>query len=206
VSNRLIIHGSGGHGKVCAEAAELMSYWDDIVFVDKRYPSLKSCGKWSVIGLDINEVAKKGDAFFVAVGDNATRRGLLEKNISLGYQPATIVHPSAVVSLESKIGVGVLVCAAAVVNVGAEIGDGCIVNTAASIDHDCKLGLAVHLSPGVHLAGEVTIGDESWLGTGVSTKQLVAITNKVVVGVGAAVVNNLSIPGTYVGAPATRIA
>lgn len=206
MSKRLIIQGSGGHGKVCAEAAEMMSHWDDIVFVDQRYPALKSCGKWSVIGVDINEVAKKGDAFFVAVGDNATRRGLLEKNIALGQPPATIVHPSAVVSAESSLGVGVLVCAGAVVGVGAEIGDGCIVNTAASIDHDCKLGLAVHISPGVHLAGEVTIGDESWLGTGVSTKQLVTIANKVVVGVGAAVVNNLSIPCTYIGVPAKRIA
>lgn len=206
MGKRLVIHGSGGHGKVCAEAAELMACWDDIVFVDQRYPVLKSCGKWLVIGADVNEVAMEGDTFFVAIGDNATRRELLVKNIALGNQPATIVHPSAVISNESSVGVGVLICAGVVVNIGAELGDACIVNTAATIDHDCRLGLAVHLSPGVHLAGEVTVGDESWLGTGVSTKQLVVIAGKVVVGVGAAVVNDLPVPGTYIGVPAKRIA
>lgn len=56
----------------------------------------------------------------------------------------------------------------AVINCGSKIGKGVIVNTAATIDHDNQIGNFVHISPSAHLAGTVTIGDETWIGIGAS--------------------------------------
>ena len=44
-----------------------------------------------------------------------------------------------------------------VINVDSCFGKGCIVNTASSIDHDCKIGDYVHICPGVHIAGTVSM-------------------------------------------------
>ena len=35
---RLLIIGAGGHGKVCADIAEKMNRWDEIVFADDHPP------------------------------------------------------------------------------------------------------------------------------------------------------------------------
>ena len=200
--SRLYIVGAGGHGKVVAEAAETMGLWSEIVFVDQKYPELTSCGAWTVVGKSIQDIAAAGSDFFVAIGDNATRFKVFKACEEQGFNPVSIQHVSAYVSQHSQVGNGTLICAGAVVGVGSVISECCIINTTASVDHDCALGQAVHLSPGVHLAGEVSVGDFSWLGTGVSTRQVLRIASNVIVGVGAAVVSDLDEPGTYVGIPA----
>ncbi|MFF2588512.1 hypothetical protein ACFVSS_11545 [Peribacillus butanolivorans] len=47
-----------------------------------------------------------------------------------------------------------------------KIGEGCIINTGSTIDHDNYIEDYVHISPGVQVAGTVTIGQGSWLGIG----------------------------------------
>lgn len=202
MANRLVIVGAGGHGKVCADCAESIGRWNEIVFVDRLYPGLKTCGAWHVVGENLEDIVQIGDDVFVAIGDNATRYKVFVEAVNGGFTLATLIHPSASVSKHANLGAGVLVCANATVCVDADIGDCSIINTAATLDHDCKLGKAVHVSPGANLAGEVVIGDYSWLGTGVSTKQQVEVGANVVVGVGAAIVQNCLEPGTYVGTPA----
>lgn len=92
--------------------------------------------------------------------------------------------------------------AGAVVNVDCRIGMGVIINTAASIDHDCVLEDAVHISPGARLAGGVCVGERSWVGIGASVKQLVEIGSGVTVGAGAVVVSNMPDDCVAVGVPA----
>lgn len=79
---------------------------------------------------------------------------------------------------------------------------GAIINTGASVDHDCSLGDAVHVSPGAHLAGEVCLGDRSWMGIGSSVRQMVKIGCDVMVGAGAAVVADIPDACLAIGVPA----
>lgn len=209
--SRLVIVGAGGHGKVCADVATLMGNWDEIVFVDQKYPEVKTCGAWQVVAAsldnatDVERISDADSSFFVAIGDNHIRDKVHAACKKLGCNPVTLIHPSAIVAGDTEIGLGTVVCAGAVVNIGAKISDCCIINTGATIDHDCLIAKAVHISPGAHLAGEVSVGDCAWLGTGVSTKQVLNIGSNVVIGVGAAVVDDCIEPGTYVGVPAKRI-
>ena len=209
--SRLVIVGAGGHGKVCADVAALMGNWDEIVFVDQKYPEVKSCGPWPVVAADIeiaaamDNISDASTSFFVAIGDNHIRDKVHAACKKIGCHPVALIHPSAIVANDTQIGLGTVVCAGAVLNIGAKIGDCSIINTGATIDHDCLIAKAVHISPGAHLAGEVTVGEYSWLGTGVSTKQVLNVGSNVVIGVGAVVVHDCIEPGTYVGVPAKRI-
>lgn len=55
------------------------------------------------------------------------------------------------------------------------------------------------------MAGTVTVGANSLLGVGVAVRPGVTIGDDCTVGVGAAVVNDLTEPGVYVGVPARRM-
>ena len=123
----------------------------------------------------------EGD-LFIAVGNGQVRKKLMERETTRIVCEATqrdceatlmeredrknfpvLIHPNAVVADDVEIGCGSVVMAGAVINPGAKIGKGVIVNTSSSIDHDCVLGVYVHVSVGAHLAGTVTVGNNTWI-------------------------------------------
>lgn len=82
---------------------------------------------------------------------------------------------------------------------------GCIINTAASVDHDCKIEDYVHLSPGVHIAGTVSIGERTWIGAGTTVINNISIADSCVIGAGSTVIKDIEEKGVYAGVPARRI-
>lgn len=197
------ILGASGHGKVVAEIAALNGY-TDIEFFDDRWPALRDIEGWCVSGdsASLHKNIERFELVVVAIGNNQVR---LEKQRALsaaGAQLSVLIHPRAVVSQYSYIGVGSVVMANAVINPFANIGQACIINTSATVDHDCQLADAVHVSPGCNLAGGVKVGSCSWIGIGSQIKQLVTIGTGVTVGAGATVVNDIPSCRTVVGTPA----
>ena len=204
IGDRLLIMGASGHGKVVGDCAISAAGWDDILYFDDRWPMLHSCGPWPVVGTGeafFAEAEAVGHAF-VAIGNAATRLIMLRRLNAAGISIATVVHPRSVVSPHAVIGGGGLVVAGAVVNIDAQLGLGCIINTAATVDHDCVLGDGVHVCPGAHLAGEVQVGESSWLGIGCAVRQGVRIGAGVTVGAGAVVVTDVPDGLVVVGVPA----
>lgn len=63
----------------------------------------------------------------------------------------------------------------------------------------------VHLSPGVHLSGNVRVSKRSWLGTGVNVWDKLSIGDDVIVGVGSVVVQDIIEQGIYAGVPSKLI-
>ena len=76
----------------------------------------------------------------------------------MGFTLITAVHPSTVIDPTVQIGEGSVVMAGVIVNSSAVIGRNVVLNTGCTVDHDCWVGDYVHISPGVHLGGSVTVG------------------------------------------------
>lgn len=203
---RLAILGASGHGKVTADTAECCG-WQHIDFFDDAWPAVTSNGPWDVIGAtaDLLKRITYYSAVTVAIGNNRTRLFKLSELRSAGAELVTLVHPSATVSRHARVGEGAVLCAGVVVCACAEIGAGSILNTGCTVDHDCVLASGVHISPGAHLAGGVKVGSCSWIGIGASVRQLVSIGENVVVGAGAAVINDVPDGFVVAGVPAKRI-
>lgn len=198
----LAVLGASGHGKVVAEIAELLGW--NVIFFDDAFPEISALEVWQVKGTTADLLASLSDfdGCIVAIGNNEIR---LDKTAMLQSKQAnlvTLIHPLAVVSSYSQVGVGSVVMAGAVINPFASIGLANIVNTGATIDHDCILGAGVHISPGANLAGAVSIGNKSWVGIGAVIKQSLLIGEKVTVGAGAVVVSNLPSNVVAIGVPA----
>lgn len=202
-SKRLIMIGASGHGKVCAEIAELSGKYDDIRFLDDS-PVVKECGKYDVIGVssDFCQYVNDKTEFFVSIGKFEYRKQIQEKIEAAGGLVATLIHPKAVISESVSVGEGSVVMPIAVINSGTQIGKSVIINTSATVDHDCIVGDWCHIAVGTHICGTVHIGNGCWIGAGAVVSNNLSICNDVVVGAGATIVKNIEESGTYIGVPA----
>lgn len=196
----LVIIGAGGHGKVVAEIAKKNNYTIK-GFIDDN-PNIKNVGNYQVLGNWECIEQYKDCSFFVAIGNNEIRKKKLEELISNNYRIVTLVDSSAVISSSVKLGLGSVVMPNATINVGTTLGKGCIVNTASSTDHDCKIGDYVHICPGVHIAGTVSIQSNTWVGIGTSIINNLNIGENVMLGAGSVVVDDIPSNTKAYGIPA----
>lgn len=201
MSNRLVIVGAGGHGKVIADIA-LKNGYENICFIDDN--ATGDCMGFPIIGTS-SEIETLDDGktdFIIGIGNNFVRKTIAEKyNVNW----VTLVHPSAQIAVNVSVGKGTVIMAGAVVNVCATIGKHCIVNTGAIVEHDNVLKDFVHISPNAALGGTVCVGEKTHIGIGATVKNNIDICNDCIIGAGAVVVKDIKDSGTYIGVPAKEI-
>ena len=205
MKDRLIIIGASGHGKVVADIALKTERWNQIVFLDDDERLEASLGL-KVIGKSKDALDYIDNAdIFVAIGNNAIREKFLFQLQNAGASIPVLMHNQAIIGQQVEIDEGTVVMAGTVINCCAKIGKGCIINTGANIDHDNIIEDYVHISPGVSLAGAVTVGQGTWIGIGSVVSNNIKITRGCKIGAGAVVIRDITEAGTYVGVPANRI-
>ncbi|MBD7913305.1 acetyltransferase [Clostridium cibarium] len=202
---KLLIIGASGHGKVVLDIALKLNRWRKIFFLDDN-ESIKSTMGIDVIGKSRDALKNINDYdIFIAIGNNEAREKIQMQLEKAGASIPTLVHPNVVLGQNVELGVGTVIMAGVVINSNSKIRRGCIVNTGATIDHDNIIESFVHISPGTHLAGGVSIGEKAWLGTGVVVINNKKIIRECLVGAGAVVVKDINEAGVYVGIPAKPI-
>lgn len=201
MSKKLIIIGASGHGKVIADIALKLGY-EIVGFLDDNDSIKEICGFLVLGNTKKIQDYKEECEFIIAIGNNSIREKIAEQ---YGVKWATLIHPTAVIGMHAQIGQGTVVMANAVINPCANIGKHCIINTGSVVEHDNVLDDYVHISPNAVLAGTVRIGKKTHVGVNVCVKNNINITEDVIVGVGAAVVEDIKEAGVYVGVPARRM-
>ncbi len=141
----------------------------------------------------------------VAVGDNQVRARLAIYLSDLGFNLPPVLSAHARVSPEAAISRACVFMHGVVVGPYTSVGTAVIVNTCASIDHDCDVGDFVHVAPGAHVTGSVTIRTGAFLGAGVSVIPEITIGEWATIGAGAAVVRDIDARQTVVGVPASEL-
>jgi len=208
MKDKVLIYGASGHGRVIIDIVErerrsrIVGLLDDDLAIQGR----NFCGYPVLGGFELLDGETYHDCkLILAIGDNRARRRLWEKLRELRYKLACAIHPSAQIGKDVSIGPGTVIMANTAVNSGTQIGENVIINTGATIDHDCVIEGYVHISPGAHLAGNVSVGEFSWIGIGASIVQGVKIGEDVIIGAGAAVIDDIPDNVTAVGVPARVI-
>lgn len=208
--DRVVIVGCGGHGQVIADILlrrhEAGGAPEPVAFVDD---DPNHTGR-SLLGLPVlgpleslDDVGHGGVA--LGIGDNHARLRVASRLRHRGEPIVSAVHPAAVLAPDVELGDGVVVCAGVVVNTGAVIGDGAILNTGCTVDHHCDIGRFAHVSPGVHLAGTVTVEEGALVGIGTSVIPGRVIGEWSIVGAGSAVTRDIPPRSTAVGSPAAVV-
>jgi sugar O-acyltransferase (sialic acid O-acetyltransferase NeuD family) len=209
---KIIIIGSGGHGREVAEILQHQVAQGDKVtvqgFIDENkerhgqvidnFPVL---GDWSWF----ENVNKQEVAVICAVGTPALAKLLVQRALALNLVFTNAISPLAHVSPRAKLGQGIVIFPRVVINTGAWIGSYSTLNLATTVSHDTRIGEYCNVNPGVHLAGNVTVGDECYIGMGTTVIQGKSIGEKTIIGAGAVVQRDLPANVTAVGVPAKVI-
>jgi sugar O-acyltransferase (sialic acid O-acetyltransferase NeuD family) len=201
--SRLLIIGTGGHGKVVLDSAK--NYYDSITFMTNDRNSLGINGYPIMYEQEttMDAIIENYDEIIVAIGNNNARLKISLEYESKGMKLATIIHPKAVVSDTTIIGDGTVVFANAVINSSAKIGKACIINTGVIIEHDCRLENGVHISPNAAMGGTVFVGEKPWVCVGSSIANNTKIGSNSIIGAGAAVITDVPNKVLVAGVPAT---
>ena len=204
----VIVVGGGGHAKVLIGTL-LLQNRSVLGFVDlnRSQPpvlGITNLGDDTVIlGFAPDQVRLVNGVG--SIGLTARHRRVFEGFIEKQYIFEKVIHPSAVVSLEVQLGVGIQIMAGAVLQPGVRLGDNVIVNTGARVDHDCQIDSHAHIAPGATLSGHIHVGSGAHIGTGATIIQGVTIGAGCIVGAGAVVIDDLPEGITVVGVPAKPV-
>lgn len=200
INNAMIyLYGASGHGKVIAD---IVTAQGDIIggFIDAD--TSKKVWQYHTYATLPTQFTTD-DAIIISIGSNSIRKRLAAELAAYRFSKA--IHPNAVVSSHSSIGVGTVIMAHVSVNADATVGNHCILNTNCSIDHDCVLENFVHISPNATLCGNVYVGEGTHVGAGAVIIQGKRIGKNVTIGAGSVVIRDVPDNAVVVGNPAKQI-
>lgn len=173
------ILGGGGHGQDCADiAAALFGAHGPDVWDDHRDDARGTIDEFRTTWRHSN--------FIIGVNDPATRREIAQ-SLAEGSTPARLIHPSATISPSAELSPGV------VVGAGTQIGPDTVLGPHVHVGPGCTVtrttvGAFTTISPGVHIAGDVTIGEGCLIGVGAVVSNLITVGDRATIGAGAVVV------------------
>ena len=206
MGNKIYIYGANGFGR------EVLNLFREIHNIDekelKQYVSFVDdnrdiCGT-QISGIDVCSIdeadIEKGE-FIVAIASPVIRQMIVDK-LPKKTKYKTLIHPSANVGMNVKIGDGAIICAGSILTCDINIGTHCHLNLNTTIGHDCKIGNYFTTAPAVNISGNCIIGERVYFGTKSATRQGNTIASDVLVGMSANVIKDLSVRGNYIGTPA----
>jgi acetyltransferase EpsM len=203
VTQPVFVFGAGPQGRVVLDV--LRSAGTEIGgFLDDRQDAVGQ--EWS--GLRVFAAAAwlasgpHPGTIVIAIGNNYTRMRVGQRVTTAGYRLHAAIHASAVVAEHVAIGEGSLLCMHAGVGTGCTLGINVVINTGTTVDHDSVIEDGAYLSPGVHSAGDVRIGANTFIGAGAILGPGVRIGADAIVGAGAVVLDDLPPRSVSYGTPA----
>jgi sugar O-acyltransferase (sialic acid O-acetyltransferase NeuD family) len=142
--------------------------------------------------------------FIVAIGSNGRRRAEIARQlIEFGLEPVPIIHQTATICEESKIGKGLQIIRNSVIGDETVIGDWCMIHSLAMVEHESVLEDGVTVMAGACVLGGVHVGRYATIGAN-ATVMAVKIGEGATVGAGAVVTKDVPAGQTVVGNPAER--
>ena len=208
----LVIIGAGGFGREVLDVAREMDLHgstagrrvDVLGFIDDD-PDLDRLGRIKAEHLGgvstLPEYA--GASFVVGVGDPVVRERLAAAAAASGLTPAhRLLHPSASIGDDVKIGAGSIICAGVRVTTNVRIGTHVHLNLNATVGHDAVVEDYVTVNPLAAVSGDVLLRRGSMVGTTACVNQGLEVGTGAIVGAGAAVIRDVTAGRTVVGVPA----
>jgi sugar O-acyltransferase (sialic acid O-acetyltransferase NeuD family) len=195
----IVLFGGGTHVTYCIDIIErekkynIIGITDPNLHIGTEIMGYKIIGKQEEIKSLIYQF--KIDAGLITIGDNWTRKIVLDKILSIvpDFEFVSTKHPSVIIGKNVTIGRGTIMMAGCIVSPNASIGQFCFFATGAVLEHDSVMGNFSSLSAGSVTGGKVKIGDFTAITLGVTIFDRIEIGEHTVIGSGSLVTKN--IPG-----------
>ena len=208
MTQNILIFGAGKQAQAMADLVAAHPDFELAGFVDSVRSKGEAVAGHSVLGgeEELEAICEQAGTSQIAIsiGDNYRRQqvyGRLKKS-NPGLQFPNLVHPTAYVSESAQIAEAVLVMPGVHVIGGARVDTACLLNTASVVEHDCHLQAGSSLGPAATLAGNVIVGERSFVGARSVVIQDICIGDDVVIGAGSVVRSDIQPLTVAYGNPA----
>ncbi len=183
---KLIIVGGGGMGRsVCCIAKGSIGYKEEFIvkgFIDDNVDSLDDFeGYPPMLGTIDGYCIEDDDVFVCSIGNTKTKKMVCEKLKARGANFFSLIHKTAIVRQNAKIGDGCIIADYASVGADCTIGENTLIQTFSIAAHDCTIGNYVRIDTHSTCVGGVIVEDMATIHT------TAVVSHKVVVGEGATV-------------------
>ncbi len=177
IIKKLLIIGSGGHGRCCLDIARDMNIYDHIAFLDDNHihENINDC---QVIGTtdEMSSYYPEYSDIFIAVGNNKLRKKLSMQAKEIGYYCPSLISPDNYISRYANINEGTVIFPHAVIEANANIGEGGIISSNVTINHDaviedyCLIYCSTVIRPNTHIGSLARIGNNCTIISGSKIK------------------------------------
>ncbi|WP_417472418.1 acetyltransferase [Luteimonas mephitis] len=208
----MVVWGGTGHAGVVREALDPQQWRISAIFDQRTIPSpfndvplfvgVDGFARWLQAQGTVERVA---GAIAIGGTDGKSRLQIADFLQSHDILLPAIIHRTAFIATTATLGEGSQVLALAAVCANTKLGRSVIINTASSVDHDCVIGDGTHIAPGARLAGEVTVENCAFIGTGAIVLPRICIGRGAIIGAGAVVTRDVANNVIVVGNPARKI-
>ena len=205
----LIIIGAGGMGRtIYSNALESVGYGEKFVvkgFIDDNLAALDAFENYPPIVGTIRDYQPQPDDVFVSSIGGSSRRACMEEIIRRGGEFMELIHETARIYQNAKLGKGNFIGAFSVIGNDAVVGDYNMIQSYTVIGHDAHIGNWNRIDTHVTCVGGIVIEDEVNIHTGAVISHNVTVGTGAHVGALSFVIRKVK-PGTTVcGNPAKKL-
>ena len=204
MTNPIVVVGAGRHGRGSTDILDSQGL-AVAGFLDDTRPKGDMVSGYPVLGgfATLHDPAFVRDhTWFVAIGDNQTRKDLCRALADAGADFANVVHPLASISQRATLGRGLYFGACTIVQSGSSIGDWVLFGAHVYVGVDGEVGEAAFIGHGVILSAGTAVGPGTFLGSGVILSNDASVGAGCVVGASSLVMRQLPDGATAYGVPA----
>lgn len=205
----LIIIAAGGMGRTFYDIArESLGYGTEFVikgFIDDNLQALDGFEGYPPILGRISEFQPMDDDVFVCSIGGASRKKCMEEIISRGGEFHTLIHRTARIGTNVKIGKGNLIAAFTSVGADASIGDYNMIQSYTVIGHDVQIGNWNRIDTHVTCVGGTIVYNEADIYTSAVLNHGVVVEDNAHVGACSFVIRRVKSGTTVMGNPAKKL-
>lgn len=203
----LVIIGAGGFGREIYHAhvkyinQKIKPTWNVIGFIDEKATSTPE--GIPVLG-NLEDFLKmdRKIQYFIGIADMAARARIAKRCREAGFTSATLIGPECIIAPDAEIGEGTIIAGGTTLMKHAKVGSFCIVQGSSCIWSGAEIGDYTSVMTSSYFGRNVKIGKYNYFGLRCNVADGVTTTENCTFGACASVLEDATVPGTYVGVPA----
>lgn len=202
----IYIVGAGGFGREVYGWLCAMGDFSDRQFggfLDDNSEALKHLDYDRGVVAPVSDFKVKPSQLFVCgIGDVQTKIKLCQPLLDQGAQFLTVVHPTAIVGKNVRLGQGVVLCPGVILTCDIVVGDMVMINCHSSAGHDVSIGDWSTVSAYCDLTGYARLGRGVFMGSGSRIIPGKSVEDDATVGAGSVVIQSVAAGQKVFGNPA----